>query len=163
MARNVLRILFLSVLYSGKCPKAPGTIGSLVSVFLGLPLLYYSVHTLFLLACLLGVIAIREIDIFEKSSQTHDEKWVVIDELVGVWIAMAIAGLSIIGVIGAFVFFRIFDIWKPSVIGRIDRQVKGGLGVVLDDVLAGFLGGIATLLLLKIFAYFDLSPNLWIL
>ena len=44
----------------------------------------------------------------------------------------------------AFIFFRIFDIWKPSIIGKIDRDVKGGLGVVGDDVVAGIAAGIAT-------------------
>lgn len=158
-----MRIAFLSVLYSGKSPKAPGTIGSIVSVIIGLPILYYSVQTLFLLACLIGVIAIREIDIFEKQSQTHDAKWIVIDELVGVWVAMAMAGLSIVGVVSAFVFFRIFDIWKPSIIGRIDRQVKGGLGVVGDDFVAGLVAGIASLALIKILVYYNISLNLWLL
>ncbi len=151
------------MLYSGKSPKAPGTIGSIVSVIIGLPILYYSVQTLFLLACLIGVIAIREIDIFEKQSQTHDAKWIVIDELVGVWVAMAMAGLSIVGVVSAFVFFRIFDIWKPSIIGRIDRQVKGGLGVVGDDFVAGLVAGIASLALIKILVYYNISLNLWLL
>ena len=44
----------------------------------------------------------------------------------------------------AFVFFRIFDIWKPSIIGKIDRDVKGGLGVMGDDVIAGIAAGIAS-------------------
>ena len=45
---------------------------------------------------------------------------------------------------GAFIFFRIFDIWKPSIIGKIDREVKGGLGVMGDDVVAGIFAGICT-------------------
>jgi phosphatidylglycerophosphatase A len=44
----------------------------------------------------------------------------------------------------AFAFFRLFDIWKPSIIGKIDRDVKGGLGVMGDDVLAGIAAGIAS-------------------
>ena len=44
----------------------------------------------------------------------------------------------------AFIFFRLFDIWKPSIIGKIDRDVKGGLGVMGDDVVAGFAAGIAS-------------------
>ena len=156
------RILFLSLFYSGKCKFAPGTIGSAVATILGLPILWYSRHTLFLLACLIAVIAIREIDIFEKKSHSHDESWIVIDELVGVWIAMAMAGFSVVGVVCAFVFFRLFDIWKPSIIGKIDRDAKGGLGVVGDDFLAGLFGGIACLVVIKVFDYFNLPLNLWL-
>ncbi len=153
LPKHILRIAFLSVLFSGKCPKIPGTIGSFVSVLLGLPILYYSINTFFLLAVLIGLIAIREITIWENYTQKHDEKWIVIDELVGVWIAMALASLSfgihIIGIASAFVLFRIFDVWKPSIIGRIDRQVPGGLGVVGDDFVAGILAGIASLLVIQ--------------
>jgi phosphatidylglycerophosphatase A len=49
----------------------------------------------------------------------------------------------IIMAILAFVYFRLFDIWKPSIIGRIDREVKGGLGVMGDDIVAGIAAGIA--------------------
>lgn len=152
---QTLRVVFLSVLYSGRSPKAPGTAGSALSVLLGLPILLYSAQTLFLLACLLGIIAVREIDKWEAYSGKHDEKWIVIDELVGVWLAMAIigavAGCSVSLMILAFGAFRLFDIWKPSIIGRIDRKLKGGLGVVLDDVAAGIVAGIAGILVL--FAY----------
>lgn len=174
---QTLRIAFLSVLYSGKSPKAPGTAGSALSVLLGLPILLYSAQTLFLLACLLGIIAVREIDKWEAYSKKHDEKWIVIDELVGVWLAMSILcygnpslWLTIdksadiwltmstlwreghfAHIMLAFVLFRVFDIWKPSIIGRIDRKLKGGLGVVLDDVAAGIVAGIAGILVL--FAY----------
>ncbi|WP_394949655.1 phosphatidylglycerophosphatase A [uncultured Helicobacter sp.] len=150
---------FLSVLYSGKIPFAPGTWGSLVSVFLGLPLLYFSQETLFLLAILLGGIAIKQITIYEQNGGMHDDKSIVIDELVGVWIAMSFINLhtlsmyeGIVAVGLSFVFFRIFDIWKPSFIGKIDREVKGGLGVVGDDALAGFVAGICVLLVMTLWS-----------
>ena len=64
------------------------------------------------------------------------------------WIALAICGINSSNILYmaplAFIFFRIFDIWKPSLIGKIDRDVKGGLGVMGDDVLAGIAAGIAT-------------------
>lgn len=146
--QKIIKDLFLSVLYSGYSPKAPGSVGSLLSVFLGLPILYYSQETLLLVSLLVAVIAIKQIDIYESISNTHDDKSIVIDELVGVWIAMAICGFSVFGVILAFVLFRLFDITKPSVIGRIDRNVKGGLGVVGDDFVAGILAGICGLLII---------------
>ena len=113
----MLRVAFLSVLYSGKIPFAPGTWGSLVSVFLGLPFLYFSQETLFLLAILVGGVAVREINAYERAGGLHDDKSIVIDELVGVWIAMSFVNLKalsvyegVIAVALSFVFFRIFDI-----------------------------------------------------
>ena len=160
-----IAIAFLSVLYSGRSPKAPGTAGSALSVLLGLPILLYSAQTLFLLACLLGIIAVREIDKWEAYSGKHDEKWIVIDELVGVWLAMAIigavAGCSVSLMILAFGTFRLFDIWKPSIIGRVDRKLKGGLGVVLDDVLAGLVAGVFSLVVLAILSRFGVDLSLW--
>ena len=164
-AESPIAIAFLSVLYSGKLPKAPGTAGSALSVLLGLPILLYSAQTLFLLACLLGIIAVREIDKWEAYSGKHDEKWIVIDELVGVWLAMAIigavAGCSVSLMILAFGTFRLFDIWKPSIIGRVDRKLKGGLGVVLDDVLAGLVAGVFSLVVLAILSRFGVDLSLW--
>lgn len=160
----MIRVAFLSVLYSGKIPFAPGTWGSLVSVFLGLPILLFSQETLFLLAILIGGIAIKQINIYEQNGGMHDDKTIVIDELVGVWIAMSFINLSALGVYEgivavalSFVFFRIFDIWKPSLIGKIDREVKGGLGVVGDDALAGFVAGLGVLLALVLWQYYGLE------
>ena len=78
----------------------------------------------------------------------HDGKEIVIDELAGMWITLAICGINsgnmiIMSVLG-FLYFRLFDIWKPSIIGKIDREVKGGLGVMGDDIVAGLAAGIAT-------------------
>jgi phosphatidylglycerophosphatase A len=105
--------------------------------------------TLFLLSLLITVIAIKEINIYEKEIGTHDNSEIVIDELAGMWIAMSIGGVLagdiLLGFI-AFIFFRIFDIWKPSIIGRIDRDVGGGMGVMGDDVVAGVFAGLCTAL-----------------
>ena len=143
------RKFFLTVGFSGLSPKAPGTVGSFISLILGLFLLeFLHVSTLFLLALLISVIAIKQIDIYEKEVGMHDGKEIVIDELAGMWITLAICGINSSNILFmaplAFIFFRIFDIWKPSIIGKIDRDVKGGLGVMGDDVVAGIAAGIAT-------------------
>jgi phosphatidylglycerophosphatase A len=143
------RKFFLTVGFSGLSPKAPGTVGSFVSLIIGLFLLeFLHPSTLFLLALLITVIAIKQIDIYEKEVGIHDGKEIVIDELAGMWISLAICGINSSNVLFmapiAFIFFRLFDIWKPSFIGKIDRDVKGGLGVMGDDVLAGIAAGIAT-------------------
>lgn len=153
--------LFITLGYSGLAPKAPGTVGTLVSLPIGLIILsFFGSQTLFLAAVLITLIAIKAIDKYEEKSGIHDDKRIVIDELAGMWIALAIApavsfefstlfeyqnGL-LLQIILSFIFFRIYDIKKPSIIGRIDRDAKGGLGVMGDDIIAGFAAGISSAL-----------------
>ncbi|WQY24527.1 phosphatidylglycerophosphatase A [Helicobacter pylori] len=157
MNKFSLRACFLTLFFSGYSKKAPGTIGSLVALLLGLPVLIFSANTLFLAAVLIGLIAIAQIDKEEEESKIHDSSYIVIDELVGMWLAMAISGLSLAGVILSFIFFRIYDITKPSFIGEIDKEVKGGLGVVADDALAGVLAGLSVLLVINILGFFNIK------
>ena len=147
-----MRKLFLTLFYSGLSPKAPGTMGSIVALIMGMALLQY-VHesTLFMLSLLVTAIAIKQINEYEKEVGVHDSKEIVIDELAGMWLALSICGINtedtnqflIMGGL-AFLYFRLFDIWKPSIIGRIDEKVKGGWGVMGDDLVAGLAAGIAT-------------------
>lgn len=144
-----LRKFFLTVGFSGLSPKAPGTVGSFVSLLLILPLLeYIPSSTLFLIAMLISVLAVKQINIYEEEVGVHDGKEIVIDELAGMWIAISICGITqdnmLIMAPLAFIYFRIFDIWKPSIIGKIDREVKGGWGVMGDDIVAGIAAGVAT-------------------
>lgn len=126
-------------------------------MLLGLPILIFSANTLFLGAIFVGLIAITQIDKEEEESKRHDSSYIVIDELVGMWLAMAISGLSLAGVILSFIFFRIYDITKPSFVGKIDKEVKGGLGVVADDALAGVLAGLSALLVINILGFFNIK------
>ena len=143
-----LRKFFITVGFSGLSPKAPGTVGSFVSLILGLFLLQF-LHpsTLFLLSFLVTVVAVKQINIYEKEVGVHDGKEIVIDELAGMWIALSICGINsenyIYMAVLSFIYFRLFDIWKPSVIGRIDKDVSGGWGVMGDDIVAGLAGGVA--------------------
>ncbi len=157
MDKFSLRACFLTLFFSGYSKKAPGTIGSLVALLLGLPVLIFSANTLFLGAVFIGLIAIAQIDKEEEESKIHDSSYIVIDELVGMWLAMAISGLSLVGVVLSFIFFRIYDITKPSLIGKIDKEVKGGLGVVADDALAGVLAGLSVLLVIHILGFFNIK------
>ncbi|MCQ2717475.1 phosphatidylglycerophosphatase A [Helicobacter pylori] len=157
MDKFSLRACFLTLFFSGYSKKAPGTIGSLVALLLGLPILIFSANTLFLGAIFVGLIAIAQIDKEEEETKRHDSSYIVIDELVGMWLAMAISGLSLAGVILSFIFFRIYDITKPSLIGKIDKEVKGGLGVVADDALAGVLAGLSALLVIHILGFFNIK------
>jgi len=143
-----MRKFFLTLGYSGLSPKAPGTVGTIVSLVIAIFLLkYISITTLFLLSLLISVVAVKQIDIYEKEVGEHDSSEIVIDELAGMWIALSIASATsdnyiIAGL--AFIYFRLFDIWKPSIIGKIDRDVKGGWGVMGDDMLAGLFAGLCT-------------------
>ncbi|MCQ2987343.1 phosphatidylglycerophosphatase A [Helicobacter pylori] len=157
MDKFSLRACFLTLFFSGYSKKAPGTIGSLVALLLGLPILIFSANTLFLGAIFIGLIAITQIDKEEEETKRHDSSYIVIDELVGMWLAMAISGLSLVGVVLSFIFFRIYDITKPSLIGKIDKEVKGGLGVVADDALAGILAGLSALLVIHILGFFNIK------
>jgi len=153
---------FITLGYSGLAPKAPGTVGTLVSLPLGmLILIYFDAQTLFLATLLITIVAIREINKYETRTKIHDDKRIVIDELAGMWFALSVApAISInLNEIGdfqngfliqsllSFILFRYFDIKKPSIIGRIDRETKGGLGVMGDDIIAGFVAGILSAVL----------------
>ncbi len=153
---------FLTLGYSGLSPKAPGTVGTLVSLPLGvLILIYFGASTLFLATLLISVIAIKAINNYEMSSGTHDNQQIVIDELAGMWFALSVAPAMQVGfdqilslengfliqALLSFVLFRYFDITKPSIIGKIDKEAKGGIGVMGDDIIAGFAAGISSALL----------------
>lgn len=149
---------FLTVGYSGLSPKAPGTFGTLASLPFGIALLmYFGSQTLLMISVLITLIAIKAIDKYEATTQSHDDSSIVIDELVGMWIALSIApGITfcltdvviwsngiVVQIVLSLIFFRLYDIKKPSLIGRIDREAKGGWGVMGDDILAGFAAGIS--------------------
>jgi len=153
---KIMRKFFLTLGFSGLSPKAPGTVGSLVALILGyFALTILSIETLFLLTLLISVVAVKQIDIYEQEVGAHDGKEIVIDELSGMWLTITLAGLttssSIYLFLVAFVFFRIFDIVKPSIIGVIDRKIKGGWGVMGDDMVAGVFAALCTSLVSYLF------------
>ena len=154
-----LQKLFLTFGGAGLSPKAPGTVGTLASLPVGVAVLYsFGMETLFMLTLAITVIGIFEINKYEKLTGIHDQQEIVIDEAAGMWLALMIAVSSaatmtypyaeVLAIILSFAAFRLFDIWKPSTIGWIDREIKGGLGVMMDDVVAGVAGGLLTAVVL---------------
>ncbi len=146
--KSKMRLAFLTLFYSGLSPKAPGTMGSIVALIMGMGALeFLNISNIFMIAILVTLVAVKQIDIYEKEVGTHDGKEIVIDEFAGMWLALSVAGVGsgmwLMGII-AFIYFRIFDIWKPSVIGKIDENVKGGWGVMGDDLVAGLFAGLCT-------------------
>jgi len=154
-----LQKLFLTFGGAGLSSKAPATVGTLAALPVGLVILYtLGMETLFMLTLAVTVIGIFEINKYEKKTGEHDQEHIVIDEAAGMWLALMVAVSTantmsypyaeVLAVVFSFAAFRLFDIWKPSTIGWIDREIKGGLGVMMDDVLAGIAGGLLTVVIL---------------
>lgn len=155
-----LQKLFLTFFGSGLSPKAPGTMGTLASLPFGWAIAHYiSVESLLMVTIAITIIGIFEVNKYEKSSGIHDHQIIVIDETAGVWLTMVITHYSVatlhtswavwLGLGLSFISFRLFDIWKPSTIGWIDRELNGGAGVMLDDILAGLAAGLLNALLIS--------------
>ncbi len=129
---------FLSLGFgSGLSPFAPGTFGTLVAIPLyliiqPLPLSYYLALTL--LSLVLGFYLCEQT---AKALGVHDHGGIVWDEIVGYFITMIAVPLDWKWIIAGFILFRFFDIVKPWPIKWIDAKVSGGVGIMLDDVLAG--------------------------
>lgn len=155
---KVLTKLAVTVFYAGLLRPAPGTWGSLAA----LPLAWavYQIGGIWLFG--LGTIAAffkgwYFTNRYIADLADHDPSEVVIDELVGQWIALfpVMFGASMMGAdvtrlwpgwVAAFVCFRLFDIWKPWLVGRADRR-GDALGVMLDDVWAGVFAALVTVAL----------------
>jgi len=136
--RNPVHFLAFG-LGSGAVPKAPGTFGTLAAIpiwwlfadlgtFPYLMLLVVS----FILGCWLCGKTSTDLGV-------HDHGGIVWDEFVGLWVTFIALPEGWIWVFIGFVLFRLFDIWKPWPIGWADKQVSGGLGIMLDDLLAGLI------------------------
>ena len=135
---------------SGFLKPAPGTWGSVCAIPVGIILfqalgLYAFCMSILITFC----IGYWSSNLFEKRTGIHDSKMIVIDEVVGQWIALLpclhYIGLSPLLIFIAFILFRLFDITKPWPISHFDKNVGGAWGVMLDDVLAGLAAAICLL------------------
>jgi len=138
--------------YSGYMPKAPGTWGSIVGVLLWLPLCNLAIGPYVAVVLSLLVIGTIAAGAAEKIVDHGDPGLVVIDEIAGQLIALALVPHHPVAVIGAFALFRFFDILKPFPIGWLDQHIHGGLGIMLDDVLAGIYALMILQLAIKLFS-----------
>lgn len=133
---------------SGMAPIAPGTAGTLAAIpfylLLNLldPLPYFGVLVVFFL------LGIRFCATAATYLDCHDHPAIVWDEMVGLWITLCFIPFSWDAVILGFLLFRLFDIAKPFPIGHIDRKVHGGIGIMLDDVIAGIFANVVLWILL---------------
>lgn len=144
-------VLFLSWFYTGKFPKAPGTVGSLAT----LPLIYLlhylniNIYSLIALIVALTVAAIIVTEKVQKQFQLHDPQWIVIDEVIGMLITWSfVRSIDFPVIFLVFSTFRLFDIIKFWPASWFDR-LHHGSGTILDDVISGIYAGIITLLVQK--------------
>ncbi len=127
---------------SGFAKKAPGTMGTLagIPIYLLTSAGGFPVYvTLTVIFSLLGIYLCGET---AKALGVHDHPGIVWDEIVGFMVTMLLVPFSWSAVLVGFILFRFFDIIKPWPISYIDKHVEGGLGIMLDDLLAGIVSAL---------------------
>ena len=138
-------ILLATWFGSGLLPGMPGTWGSLAALpFAWVIHLFYGPIGLTLAACIVFGVGVWAAEVYANESGADDPGAVVIDEVAGQWLTLALAApLDPLFYALGFVFFRIADILKPWPVGWADQRLKGGLGIMVDDILAAFYAAAA--------------------
>ncbi|MGJ8663380.1 MAG: phosphatidylglycerophosphatase A family protein [Marinicella sp.] len=135
---------------SGLAPKAPGTFGTLAAfpLYLLMANLPWTVYlSLTVLAFFLGIY------ICDRASHhlgVHDHGGIVWDEFVGLWITLFLVPNEWPWLLTGFLLFRFFDIIKPFPIKWLDKKVKGGFGIMIDDVIAGIFAWLILMILMRV-------------
>jgi phosphatidylglycerophosphatase A len=143
-------ILFLAFGFgSGLAKKAPGTMGTLAAIPVYLIIFQTGLITYSLLTTLAAVVGIWICGIAAEKLDEHDFGGIVWDEIVGYLITMWLVPFSWQALVLGFILFRVFDILKPWPIKWVDQKVHGGLGIMLDDVLAAIFAGLLLFLAVK--------------
>lgn len=152
---------FLATFFGiGFIPFAPGTFGTMaaMALYVILPEAVFARENFIAYITGLLVFFLVGILICDKAEKSlgHDAGSIVIDEVAGYFVAVALLPKTLLIALIAFVLFRLFDIWKPYPISR-SQSLAGGMGIMIDDVLAG----IAANLILQIAVL--INPNIWII
>jgi phosphatidylglycerophosphatase A len=126
----------------GKLPKAPGTWGTLATIPIGILLMWLGPFWHMGACVFLLPVSILAAEAYERFHDSHDASEVVIDEVIGFLITLAWLPLTWQTLALGFVIFRVLDIFKPFPISYLDRKVPGGVGVIVDDVLAGVIANL---------------------
>ena len=133
----------------GMLRPAPGTWGSLAALtswyFLEIlhPWTWIIIPGFILLAWCICEIA-------NKESESNDHSSIVIDEVAGMLVALAFVERNLLIYVFVFFLFRLFDIWKPWPISWVDKNIKGGWGILFDDLIAGLFSGAIILALVSL-------------
>lgn len=156
---------------SGLMIPGPGTWGTLGGMLAGIPLLLAtSPLVLLITSCVIFIVGLWAAAKIEKTTQAHDQSFIVIDEVAAIWMVMAaIPNSALLGseapfiltvcYIMGFALFRLFDIWKPWPIRLIDKNIGGAWGVMLDDTLAA-LFAIAAFWIVVFFVIENFVPQI---
>ena len=138
-------LFFLTFFMIGRIKYAPGTFASLFTCFLFLPAInIFSITILFLITLTFFVYSFLAINNSFDEFKSEDPQEIVIDEVIGQMLTLLAIPIYetlyplplIYYCIAAFIFFRLFDIWKPFPINYIDNNIKGSLGIMFDDIVA---------------------------
>ena len=143
-----LNILILTMFGIGNSKYAPGTVASFITCVIYIFVYSYQVNIIFLILILvlIFIYSVYSIDVSKKYFSETDAKEIVIDEFIGqsipiltIYTFIEKNNLSdfILLTFVSFILFRVFDIWKPYPINKIDLNMKNGFGVILDDIVAG--------------------------
>lgn len=122
---------------SGLASKAPGTFGTLAAVPLYLLLAQLSLGWYLLVLIAAFALGVYICGYTADAMKVHDHGSIVWDEFVGFWLTMVAAPAGWPWIVVGFLLFRLFDIAKPFPINYLDRHIKGGLGIMVDDAVAG--------------------------
>ena len=152
-----LNILFLTFFMIGKIKYAPGTIASFFTCILFFVLIkIFNFNLVFFLTLFIFLYSFIAINNSFDEFNSDDPQEIVIDEVVGQMLVLLAVPVyetlyplpMIFYCIGAFFLFRLFDIWKPYPINYVDNNIKGSLGIMLDDIFAGIYSIIVLSLML---------------
>ncbi|MCW9024498.1 MAG: phosphatidylglycerophosphatase A [Gammaproteobacteria bacterium] len=141
LLRNPVHFLSLGF-GSGLVPVAPGTAGTVAAIPVYLLLNSLELTSYLIIVLISFVIGVYICGETSKALGVEDHPAIVWDEVVGYLITMILAPSGVLWVVTGFVLFRIFDILKPWPIRVLDRRLKGGMGIMLDDVLAGIFAAL---------------------
>ena len=137
---------------SGLAPKGPGTAGTALAVIIYLPLSllpWYGYAAVIVFGFLAGIYICDRVS---AEMGIHDHGGIVWDEFIGMWITMFLVPTQWYWLLAGFVLFRVLDIFKPWPIKWFDREIKGGLGIMLDDVIAGIMAALCIQAMLVLLA-----------
>ena len=147
-----IKYCFVTGFYSGLLPKAPGTFASILGIFISAEvLMHFNYSMILILTFFLWLFSLKTIEEYEKKYNIHDDPKTAIDEIVGIFFGILFIYPLLdlkehwkwgIELVIFFILFRYFDIIKPGYIKTMDKEIKGALGTILDDIIAAFYASI---------------------
>lgn len=124
---------------SGLSPRAPGTAGTALAVLLYVPMTWLAPWIYLLVVIFAALVGVWLCEQASRQLNCHDHPGIVWDEFVGYWITMWALPSTWEWMLLGFIVFRVLDIVKPWPIGVLDKRVQGGLGIMVDDMVAGVM------------------------